>query len=242
MPKVEKWSSMIRNGNDMKVGKIVGKLAAGLAVLCLCQCETQQTVTKRSTRYSIAGHKAGEKDDSAAIRSKFTNHGFTVDKDGNFKADKDDLYGDSKARGSEGMFRTKDSRYGSSDFKTKEFQTPEYLKMQDFNGTKTAREDGDSAREGNFKKSGWRDGGKLFSSKSKESTEYASYNTGQYAKEGKKFSTGNNRLSMNALDAAPVAVETKDAMGYRENYSLTKDLVKKMLSPGNYAREAKRTN
>ncbi len=114
--------------------------------------------------------------------------------------------------------------------------------MQDFNGTKKAREDGNLAREGNFKKSGWRDGGKLFRNQSKDTTEYASYNTGQYAKEGKKFSTGNNRLSMNSMDAAPVAVGTREGIGYKENYSLTKDSVKKMISLGTYSREAKLTN
>jgi len=234
---------MTRSGNDMKVGKIIGKITVSFsAVLCLCQCETQQTVTTRSTKYSVSGENAGGKDDSDAIRKKFTNHGFSVDKDGNFKADKDNLYGDNKARGSEGEFRTKDSKYGNSDFKTNKFKTPEYLKMQDFNGTKKAREDGNFAREGDFKKSGLRDGRKLFRNQSKDSTEYASYNTGQYAKEGKKFSSGNNRLSMNAMDAAPEAVGTRQAMGYKENYSLTKDSVKKMISPGTYSRAAKLTN
>ena len=206
------------------------------AVAFLCQCETVRTVgPKHSTKYTIAGRTPNERDDTKQIREKYANHGWEVDEQGNFKAKKDNLYADSKDAGSDSKFRTKDAKLKNSDFETKAFKTPEYLKMQNFKGVSNAREDGNAAREGNFKKSGWKNQRKLFRSKSKSTTEYATYNTPAYINEGKKFSTRKDRSGTRSLTGAPTAHANLDSTGYRENSSLTMDDVKKMLSPGSYA-------
>lgn len=229
---------MNRVGNDMKVGTTNGAIVSGfLAMIFLCQCETQRTYgLKHSTSYSIAGRTAGEADDSKKIRDKFVNHGFQVDENGHMSAKRNNLYTDSADKLSAGKFQTKDAKLGKSDFNTKSFKTPEYLKMQDYNATKTARESSNLAREGNFDKLKWNKGGKLFRNQSKSATEYAAYDTGQYAREGRKFSARDDNSVMKTMKKAPNARGTMNSVGYRENSSLTLDDVKKMLSPNTYAR------
>ncbi len=212
-----------------------------LATVFLCQCETQQPkVTTRSSTYSFdqkmwGSQAGGSNGDTEKIKNKFTNHGFTIDEEGNFKADRTDLYGDSEAKGTKGMFRTKEAKLKQAKLGTKTFKTPEYLKMQDFKGIKDARESGNLAREADFKKSRWRDGKKLFSSNTKDTAEYASFNTGENKMGKKVFSTGNNAAMTTAMENSPEATATLKSNGYKPNKSLTKDDVKKMINPNGYA-------
>ena len=217
-------------------------MVGAVASMCLCQCETQRTEGKtRSSSYSfdqkVWGSQAGgESEDTAKIREKFVNHGFTVDKDGNFQAKHNNLYGDSTAREADSKFKTKELKFKTMKASTKVFKTPEYLKMQDFKGVKSAQEQGKLAREANFGKSRWRDSGKLFRNKSKEATRYASYETGQYQKAGKKFATRENKAIANAYNTSPKPTLKTPAGRYEANANLSMDDVKKMLNPNDYAR------
>ncbi len=214
-----------------------------LAVVFLCQCETTETkTTTRSSTYSFDQKMWGDQAEDAGtakVRNKYTNHGFSIDEEGNFKANKTDLYSDSNVKGSKKMFRTKDAKLKQAKFDSKTFKTPEYLKMQDFKGTKDARESGNLAREGDFKKSGWRDGKKLFQSKTKDTNKYATFETGQNGIGKKRFGTGNNLLGTTAVENSPEAVGTlKPTMNnqYKVNKKMTKDDVKKLINPGGYAK------
>ncbi|MEX2577517.1 MAG: hypothetical protein WD342_00550 [Verrucomicrobiales bacterium] len=213
-------------------------VAASLSVaLLLCQCETTRTV--KSTRSSVTFDKkmwGGQgAEDSAEIRSKFAERGYEIEDDGTIKADNPDLYADKKARGVDKAFGQKKARFKKTEADTKTFKTPEYLVRQEFSGPSEARESQASAREGNFGKSGDRQGAKLFKSKSRSTTELASYQTGTDRESGESFRTGSDRAASTVAEA-PRAQGAPQNAGYKANASLTMDDVKKMLDPGTYAR------
>jgi hypothetical protein len=222
-----------------------GRLAVAFsAALLLCQCETQRTV--KSTRSSISFDEGmwggqGGGSDQGKIRSKFAEKGYTIAEDGSIKADRPNLYADSKARGTDGKFSKKQARFRKTEARTKEFRTPEYVKRQQFRGAEEARESGSSAREGNFESSRDRASGQLFGKKTESSSDLASFNAGSTRDAGRTFTTEGDREASEAVRAAPVADGRKQMMGYQDNASLSMDDVKKMVSPGDYARR-KRLN
>lgn len=212
------------------------------AVLFLCQCETKRTV--KSTRSSISfdermwGGQGGGADEGK-IRSKFADKGYSIGDDGKIKADKPNLYADEKAKGLDGKFGKKQARFKNSEARTKEFRTPEYLKRQQFRGADAARESGSQARESNFGNSRDRQANKLFGKKSQSTSELTSFATSTDSATNKSFSTGADRAGSEAISSAPVARGRQQTMGYQDNASLTLDDVKKMVSPGSYARQKK---
>lgn len=215
------------------------RLCAGLLTVSvfLCQCETQRTV--KSTRSTVSfdqqawGPAGGGTDNSEEIRSKFAERGYKIQEDGTIKADKPDLYSGEKSRGFDGKFDTKEAKLSKKEAKTGEFKTPEYLVRQDFKGVKDARESGTSAREGETQD---RQAGKLFKSKSKTTGELAAYATSDYREGGQEFETRTDRSTASALENSPNASGTDRPNGYQDNLSMSLDDVKKMLSPGTYAR------
>ncbi len=214
-------------------------LCAGLVSLSvlLCQCETQRTV--KSTRSTVSfdqqawGPAGGGADNSEEIRSKFAERGYKIQEDGTIKADKPDLYSGEKSHGFDGKFETKEAKLSKKEAKTGEFKTPEYLVRQDFKGVKDARESKSSAREGETQD---RQAGKLFKSKSKTTGELATYGTSDYRDGGQEFKTKTDRSTASALEDSPNASGTDRPTGYQDNLSMSMDDVKKMLSPGAYAR------
>jgi len=203
----------------------------------LCQCETQRTV--KSTRSSVSfdqqawGPAGGAPDNSQEIRSKFAERGYKIQEDGTIKADKPDLYSGEKSRGFDGNFDTKEAKLSKKEAKTGEFKTPEYLVRQDFKGVKDARESGTAAREGESQD---RQAGKLFKSKSKTTGELATYGTKDYREGAQEFDTRTDRSTSTSVESSPNASGTDRPTGYRDNISMSMDDVKKMLSPGTYAR------
>lgn len=213
-------------------------VAATTLTLALCQCETKRTV--KSTRSSISfdekswGGQGGGAD-TAEIKSKFAERGYTITEEGTIKADKPDLYAGQKPRGLDGKYGTKEARFEKMEAETKAFRTPEYLKRQEYAGVATARESGSAAREGNSNKSRDAQAGKLFNKQTKSSTELATFDTGSHRDSDSVFATSADR-SASAVTEAPRATGTPRRMGYQDNVAMSMDDVKKMLNPNAYAR------
>ena len=173
--------------------------------------------------------------DSGEIRSKFAERGYSIDDAGNLVADKPDLYKDKKPRGLGGDFDTKKARFEKMEAGTKAFRTPEYLKRQEYAGVASARESGQSAREGNSSRSPDKATGKLFDKKAKDSTSLSTFETGSYRESNAAFETSADVASA-AVTESPRAIGTPRKAGYQDNVALSMDDVKKMLNPGSYAR------
>ena len=217
-------------------------LGAFGAALFLCQCETKRTV--KSTRSTISFDEGvwggqGGGSDQGKIRSKFAEKGYSIGDDGKIKADNPNLYAEKQAKGLDGKFGKKQARFKNKEARTKEFRTPEYLKRQEFRGADAARETGSRAREANFGDSRDRASNKLFGKKTKSSSDLATFGTSTNNQSNKSFSTNADRAGSSAIASAPVADGRRQMMGYEDNASLTLDDVKKMVSPGTYARGKK---
>ena len=215
--------------------RIISLMALSLA---LCQCETQRTV--KSTRSSVSFDEKswggqGGGSDTAAIKTKFAERGYTITDEGTIKADKPDLYAGKKPRGLDGEYGTKEARFDKMEAETKAFRTPEYLKRQEYAGVATARENGSVAQEGNFTKSRDAQAGKRIDKKSKTSTELATYKTDSHRDSETAFKTSADRSASAVIDAAD-AVGTPRKSGYQDNVAMSMDDVKKMLNPNAYAR------
>ncbi len=203
----------------------------------LCQCETVRTVkSTRSTGFSFDDNMWGGQGqaDSEKIDSKWANRGYSITEEGTIKAEKPDLYKGQTPRGLKD-FRTKNARFSKMEAETKAFQTPEYLKRQEYAGVTAARESGAGAREGNSTRSPDKATGKLFDKKAKSSTELANYATGTAREAGNPFATKPDRAASSVIEA-PRATGTPRKAGYQDNVALSMDDVKKMLNPNAYAR------
>lgn len=208
-----------------------GSLAA---MVFLCQCETERTVTTRKSTVSFdQGMWGGQAEGSSGEdKKKITQRGYEIGPDGSIIADKPNLYADKKVRGVDKQFGKKQARFKNMEAKTKEFKTPEYLVRQDFK-TGEAREAGATAREGGSRD---RQAGKLFATKSKTSSDVGSYETGNFRQSGNIFSTNADRIGSAGVAEAPIADGTRQTMGFQDNASMSVDDVKKLLNPGSYAR------
>ncbi len=214
-----------------------GSLAA---IVFLCQCETERTVTTRKSSVSFdqgmwGGQAAGS---SSQDTKKITQRGYEIDESGNIIADNPNLYADRTVHGADKTFGKKEAHFGKLKAKTKEFKTPEYLVRQDFK-TGKAKESGSRARE-----SGSRDrqAGKLFGTRSEASSDVGSYETGTFGQSGEIYSTNPDRAGSAGISNAPVADGTRQTLGFQDNASMSVDDVKKMLNPGGYARKNGLTN
>lgn len=217
---------------------LLAALAVAATSSLLCQCETVRTVkSTRSTGFTFDDRMWGGQGnaDTDAIRSKFTEKGYTIAEDGSIKANKPDLFRDKKARGLDGSFQKKTSRFANQEAKTKEFRTPEYLKRQEFAGVSTARESGSSAREGNSTRSPDRATGTLFDKITKGSDSMNRVKTPAFRESGAVFETSAD-VAASAYTSAPRASGAPFKAGYQDNAALSMDDVKKMLNPGSYAR------
>ena len=210
-----------------------GSLAA---VVLLCQCETERTVTTRKSNVSfdqgIWGGQAANS--SAESKKKITQRGYEIDEGGNIIADKPNLYADKKMRGVDKEYGKKQARYGKMEAKTKEFKTPDYLMRQQEFKTGKAKESGSQAREGDSRD---RQSGKLFQTKSKASSDVASFETGTFDQSGEKYATNADRTGSASIANAPIADGTRQTMGFQDNTKMSLDDVKKMVNPGTYARK-----
>jgi len=209
-----------------------GSLAA---VVFLCQCETERTVTTRKSNVSFdQGIWGGQAAASGGEDTKrITQRGYEIDESGNIIADKPNLYADKTMRGSDKTFGKKQARFGNMEAKTKEFKTPEYLVRQDFK-TGEAKESGSQAREGGSRN---RQAGKLFQTKSKASSDAGSFETGTFDQSGEKYQTNADRVGSAGIASAPIADGSRRTMGFQDNTSMSLDDVKKMVNPGTYARK-----
>lgn len=211
-----------------------GSVALGCVLsLLLCQCETKRTIKSTRTSYDFKGKSAsGGVDDSQAIRSKFAERGFTIGEDGSIIADRPDLYSGDKARGLDKQIEQQQSRFANKTAATKEFPVPEYIKRQEYRGVSEARESSTLAREGNFASQRNAADGRLFSTKSEDSSTLNLFKTGTAREGSRAFDTKSDRSASQAFAQPAVAVGTSQAAGYIDNSSLTIDDVKKLLSPG----------
>lgn len=194
----------------------------------LCQCKTREVKSTRSS-FSFAGDG-----DENKIREKFAESGYTIAEDGTIQADRPDLFAGEKPRGLDGDFQTRDARFKKSKLATSEFSTPEYILRQEFRESRETDDFGNRARENSL--AGNRQAGRLFRSRSTRSGEMGSYDTGTLAGSDRKFETGSNRELTRAQDNSVVAEGVAQTAGYTENAGLSMDDVKKMISPGQYAR------
>ena len=218
-----------------RIRPTVTTAASLAAVVLLCQCETERTVTTRQSTVSFdqgmwGGQAAGSTSEDT---KKITQRGYEIDESGNIIADNPNLYADQTVHGADKKFGKKEARFGKMNAKTKEFKTPEYLVRQDFK-TGEAKESGSSARE-----SGSRDrqAGKLFGTRSQASSEVGSYETGTFGQSGEIYSTNPDRSGSAGIANAPIADGTRKTMGFQDNVSMSVDDVKRMLNPGSYARK-----
>lgn len=237
---------MFRMGSCVPISRAVPFAAAVAAPLLLCQCETQRTV--KSTRSSISfdpqawGSQAGaQPSGSGGRRSKgkgnrIVDSGWEIDEHGNRTAKRSNLHAGERASGIGKEFETKASRFGSQKARTKEFETPEYLKMQDYRGVSDARESGLIARETGRGRPG--ESGQLFrrGDESESSGLLGLFRTNRNRASDKSFATAPDRVGARGVENAPRADGIQQLSGYRENASLSRDDVKKMLNPGAYAR------
>lgn len=205
-----------------------------IAPLLLCQCQTQRTVLgTRSSSVSFAG--GGKTGDTKEIQKKWADKGYKIGEDGKIKADNSDLYSGDTVRGVNKEFGKKEAKFKTSEARTKQFRTPEYIKRQEFNGVTDARESNSEARESNTTNKA---GKKLFGSKTKATGDMSAYGTQRFDDSNKVFSASQNASVNTALGNAPKATGSPVQMGYRDNAAVSFDDVKKMLNPGSYARNA----
>lgn len=202
-------------------------LAALLVLSCLCQCTTREVKSTRSS-FSFAGGG-----DEGKIREKFAESGYSIGEDGTIQADNPNLFAGQKPYGVERDYRTKKALFRKSEVATKEFSTPEYIQRQEFRGTKETSDLDVAARETGMAES--RQAGRLFKSRSQRAGEYGSYQTGPLEGSTRTYQTGSDRAS-SAYDNAIVAEGARQSAGYKQNAALSMTDVKKLISPGQYAR------
>lgn len=207
-----------------------GRLLAGMGcVALLCQCTTREVKSTRSS-FSFAGD--GDRDE---IRQKYAESGYSVDDEGNIVADNPDLYADRKPRGLDGAFETKEAKFRKDKSRTKMFPTPEYIKRQEYKGVSEARDAGLMARESDFDGSRDRQSGRLFGTRSDDSSNLGLFRTDSDREAGRAFATNEDRAN-EALQSAAVAEGTSQQTGYTENAGMTMNDVKKLVTPNVYAR------
>lgn len=216
-------------------------LALG-ALLLLCQCETQRTVTTRSSTVTFDqaawGGQGGGGD--SKIRSRFAEKGYSIGEDGTIQSDRPDLYSNRNAREGRKGFNTREARLGRSEARTKEFRTPEYVQRQQFRGVEEAGESGSAAREGVFARD--RSAGRRFGTDTASTGEMAAFGTSTDAAAGRAFATASDRQGSAATASAPRADGIQQRAGYQSNAALSVDDVKRMLNPGSYARSTRSGN
>ncbi len=229
-------------------------LAISMASL-LCHCETlkpERTVTTRKSSVAFAedvakrdanaapqkrglfGRKKAPKAESQVIGGKLSEapmSGFTRTAEGNYVPTNRNLYAGEKAKGIDGKFDKKQAKFKKMEAETKAFKTPEYLKMQEYAGVKTAREAGTAAKEADSKA---KESGKLFDSKTESSKDLDQFSTNTFAGADDAFSTSADRIGSDALSNSATAVGLRQQTGYKSNARLSMDDVKKMVNPGSY--------
>ncbi len=213
-----------------------------LAMACLCQCEAKRTygeVKPGSISFDQAawGGQGGGSDEQE-IRSKFAERGYTIGNDGSLVADKPNLYSNQTAKGMDGKYGKKTARLSKNEASTKAFRTPEYIKRQEFAGTKQSSDSGSSAREGNFSQSRSSDDNRMFGRKTKSTTKMATSNatSSTFRNSNQVFSTNQDTKGTKGISTAPRATGTAFRSGYQDTAGMTMDGVKQMLNPGSYSR------
>lgn len=221
--------------------EVVALFVAAAAVSFFTGCETQRTV--KSTRSSISfdsgvwGAQGQQESATSKEDYKIADSGWEIDENGVRTAKRPNLHSGQTARGLDGEYGTKKARFKKDVAKTKEYKTPEYLKMQEYRGAEEARESNSNAREGLFKKS--REAGKSFDTDGSEKTnEMALFKTGSTNDTGSTYKTGEDRIAMDELRTSPRADGVQQISGYKPNSSMTVDDVKKMLNPGAYTAQS----
>lgn len=234
-----------------------------LAVVFCCQCNTtdeKKVITsleqgskfgkfgevkkvgyKRQGGYEFAGQ---DKEGESAERVKTTgrNEKAIKNRDGEVvrTEKKGDLYAnrsDNAARETGSGFKgNRAAKFKKDSFAQKEFRTPEYLKRQEFNGTKEFREGAQQSRESGSE-SKFAD--RLFKTRSASDSNQLARESGSSSRDddGKTFKTSSDRIGSKALSNSK-APEGTPQSGYRDNLMMSMDDVKKMVNPSSYRPES----
>ena len=235
-----------------------------LAVVFCCQCKTTEeepdVITsleggskfgkfgkvkkvgyKRQGGYEFAG--GGEKEGESAERVKKTGRNEKEIK--NRKGEvvrtekRADLYGDRSSNTaretSSGFKGNKAARFKKDSFAGSEFRTPEYLKRQQYNGTKDYRDGSQKSREDGTES---KLADRLFKTKAASDDNQLARESGSNSRQDDKtFRTSADRTGTKALSESKVP-EGVPQSGYRENAMMSMDDVKKMVNPSSYRPES----
>jgi hypothetical protein len=177
-------------------------------------------------------------DDSAEIQNKIANKGWEKDEDGKFVARNPDLYSD-KEVGKGRDVKKKDMYLSKREAETKYYKKPEYLKRQEF-ATTSAREGGDSAREGLFDRNRANEAGRSASANAKPGflAGLNPFKTGSARESGSSFSTSSDRIgTQGQRDSARATGVSQAELGYYTDSINTMDDVKKLLHPEAFGRD-----
>jgi len=146
------------------------------------------------------------------------------------KEQRGDLYADNEAFETNRAFGgQKEARVKESKFAQKDFKTPEYLKLQEFNGSKSFRDGTMEANESN-------DSNKLFSGKffktetSSAGDQSARENGAAARRSDKTYGTGSDRNASRAMETPAIPTGVAGVSGYRD-LEMSMDDVKKLINP-----------
>ena len=200
-------------------------------------CEKKRTVlSTKSTGYKFAGHndhelESNKKDNKGLNRMTLKNTGKkqVINKDGEVirTEERGDLYSDRDSltvRESGRSFRGQDSNFGSQNYKSKSFKTPEYLKRDEF-ASKSFREgtQQSKASEKSFTR-------RLFKTEAaRDDNKEARDGTKSY-RNADEFKTSENRSASKAQENAALPTGKKQSTGYKQS-TLTVDDVRKLVHP-----------
>ncbi len=228
-----------------------------VGVLFCCQCQTTEeadsslpqskfgklgTVSKvgikRESGYKFAGNEEEDKKSEAAERIQDSTKNEKVIKNSKGevvrKEPRGDLYSDgdsnlgfetNRAFGARKEARIKDSKFAQKDFKT-----PEYLKLQEFNGSKDFKDGAMQANESGDSKRLF--DGKFFKTETKSASDQAARESGTTAsRTSKTYRTSTDRSASRAMENPALPVGVAGMSGYQDNLEMSMDDVKKLINP-----------
>jgi hypothetical protein len=149
------------------------------------------------------------------------------------KETRGDLYEQdaNQARETNHAFRgNKEARIKESKFAQKDFKTPEYLKLQEFNGSKNFRDGATVANESGDNNRQF--AGKFFKTETNStSNQLARENGTSTSRIDKTYRTSTDRTAARAMEKSAVPVGVAGVSGYQDNLEMSMDDVKKLINP-----------
>lgn len=201
-------------------------LFAAAVLFLFCQCTTRTVTVKKST-VSFA-----DDNDEDEMRSKFAEKGFSIGEDGSIVADNPDLYSGRTPKGFKGEVGNKMAKLGEKNQSLKEFDTPEYLRVQDFRSTRNPTKFERTAPESDSQFDMSR---QVFKAETEDSSQFKKFAEKIIGIPTKESRFARKSFGDNAVTNAAVAEGVGQQAGYHANSDMSVDDVKKMLSPGVYA-------